>query len=404
MELSITITGEFLTNIVRSLFIEGDLKAAFNILEASNAPADYHIGILTGTKKITGSTENNGSLGIEEDDTKQHNGVAIDMPTSFERLKKRYINIASEYYTAKERLKYFSQLMTALGREYVSGKEYFSHFDKDSYTGVHSILLDDGGVDLSVSSKPLDKLIIKKRKDELDDLRPLITKFAKVNNVEEKDLWLQLSEQINKNIPAFNWENPLLLCNIHKNAEEDRNKKVKEYTPEKINIMMPPQENKSNSFRIIENKWTDFRWKRAMTSLDLNAVYPSDFGKDIIFEYHGKTYKTLGFRPVLYIDVSSYRGISPSAIHYYCELQTSTNRITTGVLSSEMNTPFIWGTKIEVLRFLTEEDIKDESKKMSDYRAGDYANKYFSRKDAINAAKAVANTYFPEWDIVVNEY
>ena len=108
-------------------------------------------------------------------------------------------------------------------------------------------------------------------------------------------------------------------------------------------------------------------------------------------------------RDTLKLKITSFRGISIGATHYYGDLAlpfisifiTGTNRSIMG--AGVPNLP----REIELQRILTEEEISNNPDRYLGYSTGEAVKAFNSIDDIISRAKFVKNTYFPGFKLKI---
>ena len=114
--LHFSIEGEFLTNLSRTLFIEGTPLKAINILTKGLAgfPESFAIQVISGKKKLTGVNEFN----IEDDNTKEKYGIPLDFEYTWGRLVSKFLQRLSFLLMYRARIQDFGTAATAQGGYY----------------------------------------------------------------------------------------------------------------------------------------------------------------------------------------------------------------------------------------------------------------------------------------------
>ena len=146
----------------------------------------------------------------------------------------------------------------------------------------------------------------------------------------------------------------------------------------------------------------DFDMACRMTAawpIDEPLTYKSNhFPKVIDFDELAKIKPPRGYGIEVYRDITirttSFRGVCPGAVHYYCDIDFYGLSLTKGRYSVS---GYLDGLKLggiftsrglNVCRPLTEEDLADKYSDWSGYSVGDFTHRWYSTKNAIECAKA----------------
>ncbi|MBQ8709363.1 MAG: hypothetical protein IJ550_02110 [Bacteroidaceae bacterium] len=126
------------------------------------------------------------------------------------------------------------------------------------------------------------------------------------------------------------------------------------------------------------------------------------------------------------IKISTYRGVSSGAIHYYAKIEADGIKICSNVIERNgqirkiyhggyicdeyNNLPrrqkAIWGSsyEIEVGRILTQEEINSAPLRWEYYEAGFLTNAFYSKREAVERAKEiVAARFSKEWVVEIED-
>lgn len=144
---------------------------------------------------------------------------------------------------------------------------------------------------------------------------------------------------------------------------------------------------------------------------------PSDIGEGFRFSLNGKRYVTSGERTKegkrkLQFDISTFRGISFGAIHYYCLVYSYiSNR---DIERGGCVCGYLGGIKIprenesirfEICRCVTQEEINKAPERWRFYQAGDLTNAFESMKDLEEAIAKVKQAFSPmEWEFIIKDF
>lgn len=151
------------------------------------------------------------------------------------------------------------------------------------------------------------------------------------------------------------------------------------------------------------------RMTRSLVSLfpdDKPYTYKSDYFRNIIdFDELAAIKPPKGYGVKLWnrnitIRTTSFRGLSPGAIHYYCDIQFYGPSLMQGDYSVS---GYLGGLKlgrifnmhqIDVNRPVTEDDLADKYADWDGYHVGDMTHRWYSTKNAIECAKACVKLRF----------
>lgn len=117
------------------------------------------------------------------------------------------------------------------------------------------------------------------------------------------------------------------------------------------------------------------------------------------------------------LDVTTYRGVSWNAVHYYGNIiidgvsfspEDSPNTYTmcTETYEAEEKNPLAAGFyRIELVRPVTSEEIEKDSSRWNGYKVGDKTNAFYSPEDVIAIAKEVCKARFlGNWKLKIVDY
>ena len=169
----------------------------------------------------------------------------------------------------------------------------------------------------------------------------------------------------------------------------------------------------------LEMAW---RMTRSLVSLfpdNKPYTYKSDnFRKVIDFDELAAIKPPKGYGIEVWRDItirtSSFRGLCPEAVHYYCTIQyhgPSLTRFENGVYCSvfgyvgKLKIGRIFGMhQIDVNRPVTEDDLADKRADWEGFHVGDFTHRWDSTKDAIECAKACVKLRFKNYgEIIIDD-
>ena len=150
-------------------------------------------------------------------------------------------------------------------------------------------------------------------------------------------------------------------------------------------------------------------------------VFTKDLGIDITIPNHPELVVRALQNPVAKIKISTFRGISWDAVHYYGkiyadgpelrEIQSDGSECSiVGYICKEYNEMsdeqknLIKGRfTIEIVRPLTQEEIDKDPKRWEMYEAGSKTNGFYHKQDIINIATKIIEYRFPGWKIEIDD-
>lgn len=152
--------------------------------------------------------------------------------------------------------------------------------------------------------------------------------------------------------------------------------------------------------------------------------FPVNIGNDFKLESSPELFVKIPTPRNVKIEITSFRGISWNAVHYYGTIKADgikilcyqdydgTKRLFSvgGYLGEEFNKlpqekKSVWSSnyEIEVARQLTKDDIDNDPHRWEGYDPGDYTNAFNTAEEAEEMAKAiVAARFSEEWQIIID--
>lgn len=118
--MSFSVEGENMTRLLRTLWCEGRIQPAINIIESCGCPEQFWIKLFTGKAKMVGNSSD-GSLGIVDDDTEYHDSIKLSFDSLNDRMVKDFIKNSINYANADARMKYWPLRMDGKGMSYKTG-------------------------------------------------------------------------------------------------------------------------------------------------------------------------------------------------------------------------------------------------------------------------------------------
>lgn len=151
--------------------------------------------------------------------------------------------------------------------------------------------------------------------------------------------------------------------------------------------------------------------------------YPLQFNIPLILQgfsvpNHPEYYAKLPDNPRLRVEITSYRDITPGAIHFYATIKADALKLCKMVdgrewncggfickeweqMPKEITDMFCVGYRIEVVRPVMQEEIDKDPVRWECYRAGDKTPAFETRESATAVAVQIARLRFPGWKIEV---
>lgn len=168
-------------------------------------------------------------------------------------------------------------------------------------------------------------------------------------------------------------------------------------------------------------RWEQWLEKGGITrgrDVDMSVPFPADLGCGVQKTYNGKAWiatREYGGRDKKYfktvtLEISTFRGISIGAQHYYGNLHAPspeftcpTEKYTHG--SSGSGTPeYLKSIKVELTRVLTQKEIDDDPQRWEYYYAGSNTDCFDTVEEVIAHSKEVFKRLFPKgWKFVIKK-
>lgn len=152
--------------------------------------------------------------------------------------------------------------------------------------------------------------------------------------------------------------------------------------------------------------------------------FPIDLGDDFKLESRPELFVKIPQPREVRIEITSYRGISWNAVHYYAAIKADGIRrcyyedfggekrltSTAGYICEEFSRlpkekQDIWGGDyhIEVARPVTQADIDNDPRRWEGYAPDDNTNAFNSAEEAEEAARAIVSARFAEeWKVIID--
>lgn len=148
--------------------------------------------------------------------------------------------------------------------------------------------------------------------------------------------------------------------------------------------------------------WSDHEWvKREPKRLTYKSNY---FPKVIDFEELVRVKPPKGFSVEVFsrdlkIETTSYRGVCPRAIHYYCHIKFYGPSLIRGGCSiagaTGVDEGRIFGMHtMDINRPVTDEDLADKYADWTGYKVGDMTHRWYDTENAIECAKRIVELRF----------
>ena len=150
-------------------------------------------------------------------------------------------------------------------------------------------------------------------------------------------------------------------------------------------------------------------------------IFDKNFGADIKIPGRPDYYIEVREKPVVRIEITSWRGISIGAVHWYANIRADApnicskdenGRVTShcGYISEEWKqmpkeiTDMIGGEyRIEVQRPVTQADFDKDPDRWEGYEIGWSTDAFDTKTEAFNTAKKIAEYRFPGWEIELED-
>lgn len=147
---------------------------------------------------------------------------------------------------------------------------------------------------------------------------------------------------------------------------------------------------------------------------DKPYTYKSDFYRAVIdFDELAKIKPPKGYGIEVYRDItiwtSSFRGMCPGAVHYYCNIRfygpslTRNGCSVSGYLGGLKVGRIFTSKELNVNRPVTKEDLSDKYADWDGYQVGDMTHRWYSTKNAIECAKRIVELRFRNYGEITVE-
>lgn len=148
-------------------------------------------------------------------------------------------------------------------------------------------------------------------------------------------------------------------------------------------------------------------------------IIPVDYGLDLVLKTKPEYKVKIRTPRKINIDISTYRGISAGAIHYYAQInadgiiiteEREDGTVTHGgyiceefsQISRKQRGKYDGIYTIEVMRKLTQKEIEDDPIRWERYKPGDNTNAFYTKKEALEQAIQIAKLRFGKgWTLVL---
>jgi len=104
------VVGENMTRLIRTLWCEGRVSVAFNVANDCGCPEKFWMKLCTGQAKMVGQSKDD-TLGVENDDTKKHDGIDITLDAMVKRFEDAYVKKSILFINADNRMRYWPLIM-----------------------------------------------------------------------------------------------------------------------------------------------------------------------------------------------------------------------------------------------------------------------------------------------------
>lgn len=401
--LKFQVHGDFLTDLIRSLWVESDLYACTNILEASGCPKEYWLDVVTGKLTMTGIN----TLNLADDDATEKHTIPLNIEDSVKRFEKAYVNQQIIYNQAHVRLSYWPFRMDIEGVHYKTGK----------YT-----------TDLGYNSS-VDEKIIEKSAEVLVRLSPLFDWIYPIIGKELKDFdHSEILDALYMTEQQCDWDHPRLLFNMRDKHRKGKgldtynvrslfdlefklgelqeqadngqeNLKIQERIVEKNNIGVD---------RVVTNPWPDISYSCRAEDLEKDEIIPSTWGEGIAIVDGNNLYESKEHNKPreLRLEISTFKGVSMDAVHYYGSLVSNSTQFYEngggGNLISSAFPKASQGVKVNVTSPLTQDEFNRDPLRWETWKVGNYMNAYTTEDELKDVARKIFNQHFDEgWKLKI---
>lgn len=152
------------------------------------------------------------------------------------------------------------------------------------------------------------------------------------------------------------------------------------------------------------------------------VVFDKSYGLDVVIPNHPEYKVEPPQRYVATIRVSTFRGVSMGAIHYYGRIEATAPEITCigsrgekctigGYICEEWKKmsdeekKFVGERyEIELVRPVTQNEIDEDPDRWYGYDAGDKTNGFYSKEEIFSLAKKIIEYRFPGWEIELDDW
>ena len=169
----------------------------------------------------------------------------------------------------------------------------------------------------------------------------------------------------------------------------------------------------------VDDKWIESHcWDMGKYPIKFNK----NFGKDIQIPNHPEYFIHIKDNPIVKIELTSYRGTDPGAVHYYakiiadspsvCSMENNKIVVHRGCICDEfkkmpeeVRDMLSSSINIFVQRLVTQYDINKDPQRWNGYEVGWQTEAFYTKKSAlVTAMKIVKYRFGNDWKVVVNEY
>lgn len=144
-------------------------------------------------------------------------------------------------------------------------------------------------------------------------------------------------------------------------------------------------------------------------------VITKDMGLDLVIPDRPDLHAKAPERLVVNLEIKSFKGISPGAVHYYGRLNYEGPSITDGesiyggyiseayeAMGREVT--YLYGTlKIGVKRPVTEEDISNDPSRWEGYEVGDSTESFNTKNTLLGVASNIVKLRFPDCKMTISD-
>ena len=420
--MTFNINGENMTNLIRTTFVEGRLSVSKDLCDGCGLPEEYWIPVCTGTSKMIGDSNDN-SLSVEDDDTKSHNGINIDLESIVARFEQKFAEFQLDFINAETRIRYYTLRVDYEGVLYRSdSKRIPIHGDTPRY------------------SLKSDKFSVECIGEKLSEMEPLFSWLYPALNKDPHNYMMEdyidtehiFQPDMEANYYLPNMRNNIKTVSGKMVEEEYLNSSIEPHTLPNVSKFIRNQEHKITNVDLNTSKenywgiktgldkdseitqkyinWFNTGGNIKCDDIDLVKTIPLNIGDGVIY-YEGKDLrKLIGSRNgnEITLKINTWIGISLNAIHYYGRLEGP--RFSWNIENSDCSTSgkeFEFTKKIDIklTHPLKSWEVREYPDRFKGFTIGGPSDSFYSKEDIIIRAKEIFSKWFePEgWILIIED-